>query len=742
MKDNYADVIVDITHENVDRTFQYRIPPALRGEITEGSQVRIPFGNGNRNICGYVIGIGGEPKVEEDRIKTILEVDHDKVTAESQMIRLAAWMRQTYGSTMIRALKTILPVRQKENNREKKTVFLNADRAQTEAFLEECRRKNHKARVRALEALLEAGSMERSALIRQGNISSAVLKDLEGQGIIRQESEVLWRNPSEMAGSTPEEFDISLTPEQQNVLEEILSEWAGRDRPGLLNGVTGSGKTRIYMELIDRILREEKQAIVLIPEISLSWQIVQRFRRKFGDRVAVLHSRMSAGERSDQLERVKKGEAKIMVGPRSALFTPFPDLGLIVVDEEQDTSYRSGQAPRYDARETALERGKMEGAHVLFGSATPSVDTMYRCEKGTFALYTLENRYGEASLPDVLAVDMRKELRSGNRSILSRALQERIGQRLEKKEQVLLFLNRRGLAGFMSCRSCGHVIKCPHCDVSLTMHAEGRLICHYCGYQTPEMNLCPKCGSPYIGGFRAGTQKVEQEVQRLFPEARVLRMDADTTRGKEGHGKILEAFASQEADILIGTQMIVKGHDFPNVTLVGVLAADLSLFASDYRAAERTYQLLVQAIGRAGRGSLKGEAIIQTYHPEHYSIQSAMEQDYLSFYREEMDCRLLMGYPPAENMLAVHGACDSEEKLETAMEHIRKYLERIKKKPSTNLTGPAPESVSKVQDMFRRVLYIKEGSMTEICRLRELLEKYIEMNTGFRNVFFQYDLNA
>ena len=535
---------------------------------------------------------------------------------------------------------------------------------------------------------------------------------------------------------------LKLTEEQRKVLEGIRQEWNQEERTCLIKGVTGSGKTLLYMELMELVLQKGEQVILLIPEIALTYQNVQRFYGRFGEQVTVLNSRMSQAERFDQMERARKGQVQIVIGPRSALFTPFPNLGLIILDEEHETSYKSEVTPRYHARETAVERARLEGAHVVLGSATPSVEAYSRCHTGQYALFFLNSRYQEARLPQVYSVDMREELKMGNRSILSRRLQKAMEERLERGEQSMLFLNRRGYAGFVSCRSCGHVMKCPHCDVSLTVHNHGRLVCHYCGYETAAVSKCPECRSPYIGGFRAGTQQIEQMVKKRFPNARVMRMDLDTTRGKEGYQKILQSFGQREADILIGTQMIVKGHDFPYVTLMGVLAADLSLYASDYRAAERTYQLLVQAVGRAGRGGLPGEAVIQTYHPEHYSIQAAIRQDYDAFYEEEITYRKLLGYPPAANLMAVHGSCQEEDLLGQAMEFIRRYLLRIRKDEEIQIIGPAAESVSKINDMYRSVLYIRDQSGERLVQMREKLERYIEINRGFDPIYIQFDFNT
>ena len=430
-----------------------------------------------------------------------------------------------------------------------------------------------------------------------------------------------------------------------------------------------------------------------------------------------------------------------MIGPRSALFTPFPSLGLIVIDEEHEAAYKSEQVPRYHARETAIERASLEGASVVLGSATPSMEAFYRCELGEYTLLELKRRTAKAELPEVYTVDMREELQKGNRSILSDRLHELMEDRLKKKEQIILFLNRRGYAGFLSCRSCGYVVKCPHCDVSLAAHNNGKMVCHYCGYEETVAKKCPSCGSPHIGGFRAGTQQIEELVKKEFSQARVLRMDLDTTRSKEGHEKILSAFANEEADILVGTQMIVKGHDFPNVTLVGVLAADMSLYSDDFRSAERTFELLTQAAGRAGRGAKKGEVVIQTYSPEHYSIQTAARQDYQAFYTEEMNYRELMGYPPAEHLMAVLVACEDEALLEKGMHYLKLYAMRITKNRKVQVIGPAAPAVGKVKDVYRKVLYLKQESYEILIEMKDKMEQYIELNRGFAKMRIQFDFD-
>lgn len=737
---SYADIIVDITHEKLDRTFQYRIPEALEDKIFPGSQVKIPFGNGNRLVTGYVLSVSGEAKFEESRMKEIRELSEDAVTVEARLITLAAWMKHTYGSTMIQALKTVLPVKSKSKAREKRRIVLMQTPDAARETLEELRRKKYKAKARLVERLLEEQSLDYTEAAKKLKVTAATVKSLEEQGVIK----VMQNTRSQSAGSGTKEPGVQfrLSDSQEKAAEGIFREWKEKDRPCLLQGVTGSGKTMVYMKLIEKVLQEGRQAIVLIPEIALTYQNVERFRGYFGDRIAVLNSKMTPAQRYEQMELASEGQVSIMLGPRSALFTPFPNLGLIIIDEEHESSYKSEVTPRYHARETAIERARLEQAHVVLGSATPSVDAYYRCRTGEFALFVLEGRYGSSRLPDVCIVDMREELKKGNRSILSTALTERMSTCLERKEQAMLFLNRRGYAGFISCRSCGYVVKCPHCDVSLTEHNDGTLVCHYCGYRVRQQNRCPSCGSPYIGGFRAGTQQIEQIVQKTFPGVRTLRMDADTTRNRESYGKILSAFADREADVLIGTQMIVKGHDFPDVTLVGVLAADLSLNAADYRAGERTFQILTQAVGRAGRKEKKGTAVIQTYQPEHYSIRAAAVQDYPAFFDEEIGYRELMDYPPAYHMMAIHASCPEEERLEQAMEYIRRFLLRFHVEPRVQLIGPARESVAKISDLYRFVLYVKASSPEVLFSLRERLERYIEINSGFSNIYIQFDFNA
>lgn len=730
----YANVIIDISHEKVDRPFQYRIPDSLKEKLAVGMCVQIPFGTGNRKRKGYVIEITGKNEYPEEKIKEIDGIITDNLPAEADAIRLAAWMRQTYGSTMIAALKTVLPVKRAVKAVEKKKLRRSLPAEELTSLLGECMRKHQNAKVRVLQELLTEEELPYELVTGKLHVSAATLNSLVNQGAITIESESSYRNPVSLnvtAQSGPE-----LSEEQCYIKEQILSDYDKNIRNTyLIHGITGSGKTLVYLALIEEMIKRGKQCIVLIPEIALTYQTLLRFYKRFGDRVSVMNSSLSQGERFDQCERARKGEIDVMIGPRSALFVPFPSLGMIVIDEEHEGSYISENAPRYHARETAEYLASLKKASLVLGSATPSLEAYYKAKKGEYRLFTMKNRKNGGELANVRIVDLRQELRKGNRSIFSSDLQELIRDRLGKKQQIMLFLNRRGYAGFVSCRSCGYVMKCPHCDVSLSQHIGGKMVCHYCGYETVQPKRCPNCSSNYILGFKAGTQQIERQLYELFPGIRVLRMDGDTTKQKGSFEKILSAFAEGEADVLLGTQMIVKGHDFPNVTLVGVLAADLSLNDSDYRAGEKTFQLLTQAEGRAGRGTLPGEAIIQTYRPEHYSIQQAAKQDYEAFYEEEILYRELLEYPPAGHMLTILVVSKDEKRCKGLAVRLAKEAGAY-----VHVIGPTPAAVSKVKDYYRYMIYLKSLKEEPIRQAKERLEALIngfELKT--ENVIFDYE---
>ncbi len=739
----FAKVIVDITHEKLDKVFEYGIPSELEGLLRVGMEVVVPFGKGNREITGYIVDISEHCEYDCSKVKEILRLAEKKVAIEGKMVALAAWMKEHYGGTMIQALKTVLPIKKEENAKVKRYVRLLLDeKAGAEKLQEFLNKKNQRARARVLAALLDNGILEYEFVIQKLNVTRTVLTAMEGMGILRIESEQVFRNP--IKKQEQKYAPVQYTEEQQHAIDVFRADYLqGLCKTYLLYGVTGSGKTEVYMEMIARVVRDGKQAIVLIPEIALTYQTVMRFYRRFGDRISILNSRMSNGERYDQMMRAKEGHIDVMIGPRSALFTPFPNLGLIVIDEEHEPTYKSEQIPRYHARETAIARAKLEDASVVLGSATPSLESYYRShrtDEDGYEMLVLKNRSQMQKLPDVHVVDMREEMKAGNRSIISERLHTLMEDRLQKGQQMMLFLNRRGYAGFISCRSCGYVVKCPHCDVSLTIHRGGKMVCHYCGYEEAESKVCPSCGSKHIGGFKAGTQQIEELIKRDFPEAKVLRMDMDTTKEKDGHEKILEQFASGEADILVGTQMIVKGHDFPNVTLVGILAADMSLYADDYRAGERTFQLLTQAAGRAGRGKTHGEVVIQTYSPEHYAIQTAAMQDYEGFYEAEIGYREALGYPPAEHLVAILISGSDEKLLEIASGYLKSFAERANRS-QIQVIGPTSPSVGKVKDVYRKVIYMKHTEYEALIHMKDRLEQYIEMNSGFASLRIQFDFD-
>ena len=740
----YIDVIVDISVNSLDRIFQYRVPEELLDAVTVGCQVNVPFGSGNRRRQAYVIGVDTVLAYDASKIKNILGVK--KAPAETgQLIALADWMHERYGCTMAQALKTVLPVK-KSVKEVKRTAYFLADREGAQQLLEKSRKsRREKARVRLLEAMLKEGCMSKETVTGVLQISASTMKSILQTGVIREETSQVYRNPVRQRLDGWQE--VCLNDEQMNAVASIWQNaaicrehWSREQGMHLLYGITGSGKTEVYMALMEKVLNEGRQIIVLIPEISLTLQTVSRFYARFGSQIAVMNSRLSAGERYDQYMRAKRGEASIMIGPRSALFTPFDRLGLIIIDEEHESAYQSEIVPRYQAAEVAARRAEMSGALVVLGSATPSVAVYQKAREGMIGLHRLTQRARTGSrLPDVKVVDLREEFRMKNRGILSQSLHEAMDACLKRGDQMMLFLNRRGYAGFVSCRSCGYVVKCRHCDVSMTVHHHTLLKCHYCGSEQPMPRVCPSCGSPYIAGFGVGTQKVEEFVQKEFPEARILRMDRDTTSGKDDMGRILQTFSEGGADILIGTQMIVKGHDFANVTLVGILAADLSLFAGDYQSSERTFQLLTQAAGRAGRGDRPGEVIIQTYQPEHYCIQTAAAQDYDSFYSQEIRFRQMLHYPPDRQMMVMLAEGEHDQQTGQAVQKLREIAGEADFE-AVEFIGPSRAGIAKAKDLYRYTMYMKHQDIKELMRLRDFLEGYLKWSQQFSNIYFTFDI--
>lgn len=733
----YAEVVVGISIDKLDKTFCYRIPEGFGSPDTLiGTEVIVPFGKGNRETKAFVVEVKEDTEIDKSLIKDILRKSETGVQIEGKLIKLAYWLKSNYGGTVNEALRSVLQAPRKIERIKERTVSLLKGREEAEDILREFERKKYTVKAKILRRSIE-GDFNYESFIKEEKASSSAFNSLTKDGIIEIKEELLYRKPVKTADKLTSK--VELNAEQKGAVDKVVDDYRkGINGRYLLFGITGSGKTEVYMEIMEEVISQGKQVIFLIPEIALSFQMVERLSARFGDRISIMNSRMSQGERYDQYLRAKNGDIDIIVGPRSALFTPFNNLGLIIVDEEHEGSYKSSKTPRYHAREVALYRAKEEGAAIILGSATPSLEAVKLASDKEIEVLMLLSRPAGAIPPEIEVTDLREELKAGNKSIISRRLSELIKDRLNKGEQTILFINRRGYAGFISCRSCGEAVKCPHCDVSLTFHRPDRLVCHYCGYEEKMPDKCPKCSSPYIGTFGLGTEKVEEIVKKDFPAARVLRMDGDTTTGKNGHEAILESFKNGEADILIGTQMIVKGHDFEKVSLVGILAADLSLFLGDFRAAETTYELLVQAAGRAGRGRYRGKVVIQTYNPDHYVIQAAATGNYKDFYSKEIRYRRLGEYPPETHLLAVILFAAKAEEVSEGAEIVAGFLTE-KKSESFVVNGPVWASIPKLRDIYRKIIYLKSPDRDELVRLKNLLEDYVKKSSDFSKVSVQFD---
>jgi len=637
----YANVIVDLSAEAIDRQFTYSVPEGV--EVQPGQLVAVPFGPRTRE--GFVLGLTDECELPPEKIKPLLRVVQDEPVIGPDLMELAEWMHVRYLCNLVDALRLMLPAElrgERVRPRTARFARLNLSGEALEAFIRDNRRAPKQLEL--LERL-------RSGEVPAARLDAAALRALEKKGAVVVCDRTQRRTPAALAGEA-RTFDPEPTGEQRAAAERLTAALEGGGGRFLLHGITGSGKTEVYIRLIRRALELGRTAIVLVPEIALTPQMVSWLHGRFGGDAAVLHSALSAGERYDEWERIRSGQARVVIGARSAIFAPLENIGAIVVDEEHETSYQSDRRPRYDARQVAWKRAAQHGAVLLLGSATPSVSTYMRAMPGVrrenkLELIELRHRANGRPLPQVDIVDMRGEFGRGNHSIFSARLSAELRRCLDEGHQAMLFINRRGHSTFVSCRACGYVVRCDQCDVTMTWHqAENALRCHYCGKTLPRPERCPQCASRYIKYFGAGTQKVQEEVQRLFPDARVARMDVDTTRQKDAHGRILARFRSGEANVLVGTQMIAKGLDFPNVALVGVVAADVSLNLPDYRSVERTFQLITQVAGRAGRADVPGRVVVQTYDPEHYGIVLAARQDYRAFYTRESAYRRAAMYPP------------------------------------------------------------------------------------------------
>lgn len=735
----YALIIVSLSHSNIDHIFHYRIPARLRGSIEIGMRVMVPFGKGNRKIEGYVVGFSDNADVDESLIKDIADICESYSIISSKRIELAKWMQEKYYTTLSNCIQCIIPKRVNEKNFA--CVVLNDENDNIEAEIEKVMKKDTKQR-KVLSLLLNGDEIPVSHIKNFLEVDDAPITALIKKGIIKRVYEQVYRGNFNTA-SVKKTVPPALTEEQENACNAIFNEMDNfTGKPILVHGVTGSGKTEIYLRAIEKALNEGKSAIVLVPEISLTQQTVERFVSRFGDKVSVTHSRLNDGERYDQWTRARLGKISVMIGPRSAVFTPFENLGIIIIDEEHETTYKSDQlSPKYDAREVAKKLSELYKCTVVLGSATPSVTSYYKAEKGEYNLCILSNRVNH-SFPDIEIVDMRAELAKRNFSVFSEKLSKAIKNNIENKEQTILFLNRRGYSTFVSCRECGYVMTCKNCNVSYTYHKGiNKLSCHYCGATVNVPAVCPSCGSKHIKYFGTGTEKIEQEVNKYFPEARVLRMDLDTTQRKNSHQVILDEFRRGKADILIGTQMIAKGLDFENVTLVGIIAADLSLNLGDYRSGETTYQLVSQVAGRAGRAEKKGKVYIQTYSPEHYSIRYAAGNDYTGFYNQEIEYRKSMVYPPFTNIFLIMFVGENEGYIKQCLSDLLYVMKHYNKNNMFTHLGPSPAVISKINNNYRWQLIVK-------CENEEKLRNYVlfclnklKQNVNLKNISIHLNLN-
>jgi primosomal protein N' (replication factor Y) len=797
-----ASIIVDVLAKGTDRPFDYIIPQSLEDVIVKGMRVIVPFGP--RKIQGFVIDIKEssdvarlkeidemvdlQPVLTEELLRlgkwlteetlcyamsafqamlpAAMKAKYDKeisLPSEEVKHQLHESVRPLFSKGSIRfsdmknhpaapyLLKDISKnfldvtyiVKNRVNKKMMRGVMLSPSMKQEdiEKYMDGLGKKGEKQKFVLQYMLAQKEKISVKHLKDELGITDAPIKSLISKGFLEKIEIELYRNPF-----AEREFQktsaLPLTEEQSKVIKPIhTSIEEDKHNVFLLYGVTGSGKTEVYLQSIQRVLEKGEEAIVLVPEISLTPQMVTRFKGRFGSKVAVLHSGLSAGEKYDEWRKIQRGEVSVVVGARSAIFAPFKNLGIIIIDEEHESSYKQEENPRYHARDVAIYRGKYHNCPVVLGSATPTLESFARGSKGNYTLLTLSKRMNNAQMPQVEKVDMREELRNGNRSMFSTVLFEKMKDRLEKGEQIVLMLNKRGHSSFIMCRDCGFVPTCPHCEISLTYHRHQNLMkCHYCGHQEQLATKCPECESDHIRYFGTGTQKVEEELTKVIPEASVVRMDVDTTSRKGSHEKLLARFESGQAQILLGTQMIAKGLDFENVTLVGVLSADTMLHLPDFRASEKTFQLLTQVSGRAGRHSLPGEVVIQTYTPEHYSIDLASYHDYDAFYKKEMVMRKMLKYPPFYYLALVTVA---HENMAVAMGETDKIASFLQNKLSSNaiILGAVPSPIAKIKDRYRYQCMIKYRNEPDLfSSLHFLLEQY-KGKMQKQNLTINVDLN-
>ena len=732
-----AQVIIDSNVKTLNKTFDYIVPTQLEREAKVGARVFVPFGSLKYLKEGYIIGFKEKSEYE---LKEIAKFE--KGIIPENRVELAVLMARRYFCNISDCMKLMLPPGAIGNRVKEKVgefVYLKKDVEEIEEDIEEKVIKSPK-QIRCLQFLCKNEGIHILDLEALSDVNRVVINTLEKKEYIEIVEEKIERNPFEFKEVARDE-KRKLTDEQQiayDAVDKAIDE--DKFEQFLLYGVTGSGKTEIYLQLIEKVLEKGKRAMMLVPEISLTPQMVDRFLARFGDCISVLHSKLSIGERFDQWEKINEGKAKIIIGARSAIFAPIDNLGIILIDEEHDGSYKSDMTPRYNAKDIAFYLAKQNKIPLVLGSATPDINTFYKVKQGKATMLTLKHRANSSSLPTVHIVDLRTELASGNKTMLSNLLCKKIEENLKNKKQTILFLNRRGYSTFVMCRNCGFTAKCKNCNITLTYHKdENKLKCHYCGFETHNITECPVCKSKNVRYFGSGTQKLEAEIQSLFPTASTIRMDIDTVTKKNSHETILNKFKEENIDILIGTQMVVKGHHFPKVTLVGVIAADSSLNIEDYRASERTFQILTQVAGRAGRENLPGEVVIQTYNPDHFSIEYSKEQNYDMFYKAEISLRQRLKYPPFCDIILLGLSGKDEKNVKLASEKLGSLL---KKHNASNMyvSRPIPSPINKIKNRYRfRIILKCNFSSTIINKINEVLEEYYKK--GPKGVSIFVDVN-
>lgn len=714
-------VLVELSNKNIDRVFDYSVPDCFLDKIKLGIRVKVPFGK--MELEGFVVEVKDSSDIE---VKDILDVIDDEAILNSELLELGKKMQEDTLATLISCYQIMLPKALKAKNGQvinKKFdtyYYLNKDIV--------CYGKLSTSQEKIINLCMEKEYVLRKELV---DISLSSLNTLIKKNILLEKKLEHYR----LSYNEKIEAKKELTNDQKSVVDEVLANTGYF--PYLLFGVTGSGKTEVYMELIEDALNKGKTSIVLVPEISLTPQMVLRFQKRFGDNIAAIHSALSDGEKYDEWRRIVKGEAKIVIGARSAIFAPLNNIGMIIIDEEHSDSYKQDDSnPRYNAKDIALLRGKYHNCPVIMGSATPSLEVFARAKKGVFKLLELPNRINGKSLPHINIVDM-NEMISKTKGHFSPVLLEAISARLLKNEQIILLLNRRGYSSFVTCKNCGYTFKCPNCDITLTYHKSSRTLrCHYCGYGTKVYDTCPECHEKSINDLGVGTEKVEEELNKLFPESRILRMDFDTTSRKGMHEKMIKAFKNHEYDILLGTQIVSKGLDFDNVTLVGVINADTSLNIPDFRSSETTFSLLAQVAGRAGRSDKEGEVIIQTFNPEHYAIQYTKKHDYLGFYNREMSIRRELKYPPYYYICYVKiSGKDNKYIYEESLKITKLFHNKL---ISMIILGPSPCTIFKLNNIYRYGIILKYKKDED---LREVLNKVIEHYKDNRNIKIDVNFN-